>query len=53
MTIDDEFSDEKLQYVTNGAAPKNQHDHLVKLINMKFLQVKKYSLVIRDKNRTS
>ena len=48
MTIDDKITDEKLQYSITGAAEKNQHCHMKKLINMNILQVKKYCLIIKD-----
>ena len=49
MTIDDKIRDEKLQHDINRKAPKKQHYHLEKLINMNILQVKKYCLLIKDK----
>ena len=42
MAIDDKIKDEKLQYNINKEQQKYQHYHQVKLINMKFLQAKKY-----------
>ena len=42
MTIDDYIRDEKLQYGNNREAPKNQHYHQVKLLNMKTLHINKY-----------
>ena len=47
MTIDDEIRDEKIQYDINREAAKNQHCHQKKLINMNFLQVKKYYHLIK------
>ena len=49
MTIDDNIRDEKLQYGINREATKYQPYHLEKLINMNFLQMKKYCLLIKDK----
>ena len=44
MTIEDQIKDEKLQYYINREAAKKEKrlDHLVKLINMNTLLVKKY-----------
>ena len=47
MAIDDKIRDEKLQY--DIKQQKYQHHYQVKLINMKFLQLKKYCLLIKDK----
>ena len=47
MTIDDKIRDKKLQYDINREAAKYQHYHQVKLINMNFLQVKKYYHLIK------
>ena len=50
MTIDDKIRDEKLQYDINSAAAKKPAlYHQVKLKNMNILQVKKYYLLIKDK----
>ena len=49
MTIDNNIRDEKLQYYIKREAVKYQHYHLVKLIIMNTLQVKKYYLLIKVK----
>ena len=47
MTTDDKIRDEKLQYNSNREAAKTQHYHQVKLINMNFLQAKKYCQLVK------
>ena len=52
MTIGDEIRDEKLQHYIKREAAKNQHCHLVKLINIDillsyYLIVNKYYLPIK------
>ena len=42
MTNDDKIRDVKLRYNINREAAKKQYYHQVKLINMNFLQEKKY-----------
>ena len=49
MTIDNNIRDEKLQYYIKREAVKYQYYHLVKLIIMNTLQVKKYYLLIKVK----
>ena len=50
MTIDDKIEDEKLKYDINREAAKNiSIIRLENLINMNFLQVKKYCLLIKGK----
>ena len=49
MTTDDKIRDEKLQYDINREHQKYQHYRLEKLIDMNFLQVNKYCLLIKDK----
>ena len=51
MAIDDNIRDEKLPYDTNRKAAKYQHYHLVKLINMNILQVKKYYQKIKEERQ--
>ena len=46
--IDDKITDEKLQHDINREAAKYQHYHPEKLINMNFLQTKKYYLLIKE-----
>ena len=46
MTIDHKIRYGKLQYDINRKAPKTRQE---KLINMNFLQLKKYYLVIENK----
>ena len=48
MAIDDNIRDEKLPYDTNRKAAKYQHYHLVKLININILQVKRYYQKIKE-----
>ena len=48
MTIDDKVKDEKLQYDINRETAKISVHHLEKLINMNFLQVKKYYFLIKE-----
>ena len=47
MTTDDKIRDEKVQYNINREEEKYQHYHLLKLIKMSFLQVKKYCHLIK------
>lgn len=49
MTIDDNFRDEKLQYVTNKEDVKVSTLSLGKLINMNIIQVKKDYLLLTAK----
>ena len=49
MTIDDKIRDEKLQYNINREAVKKSALSSGKLINMNFLQVKKYYLLIKER----
>ena len=49
MTIDDNFRDEKLQYVTNKEDVKVPTLSLGKLINMNIIQVKKDYLLLTAK----
>ena len=48
MTIDDRIRDEKLQYDINRQARKISALLSEKLINMNFLQAKKYYLLIKE-----
>ena len=48
MTIDDKIKDEKIQYNINSEAAKSRHYNMEKLINMNFLQVRKYYLLIKE-----
>ena len=47
MTFDDKIKDENVQYNISKETAKKQHYHQVKLINMNFLQAKKYYLLIK------
>ena len=47
MTTDDKITDEKLQYDINREAAKKSALSSRNLINMNFLQVKKYYLLIK------
>ena len=48
MTNDDKIRDVKLRYnINREAAKKKQYHHQVKLINMNFLQEKKYWNLIK------
>ena len=49
MTIEDNFRDEKLQYVTNKEDVKVSTLSLGKLINMNIIQVKKDYLLLTSK----
>ena len=49
MAIDGKICDENVQYDIKREAAKNQYYHLVNLINMNTLQVKKSCLFIKDK----
>ena len=49
MTIEDNFRDEKLQYVTNKEDVKVSTLSLGKLINMNIIQVKKDYLLLTAK----
>ena len=49
MTIEDNFRDEKLQYVTNKEDVKLSTLSLGKLINMNIIQVKKDYLLLTAK----
>ena len=48
MAIDDKIIDEKLQYGINREAAKISAISSGNLINMNFLQVKKYYLLIKE-----
>ena len=48
MTIDDKIRNEKLQCDINKEAAKTSAYHLEQLINMNFLQVKKYYLLVKE-----
>ena len=52
MAIDGKIWDENVQYDIKREAAKNQYYHLVNLINMNTLQVKKSCLFIKDKYST-
>ena len=47
MTIDDKIKEEKLQYDINRKVENYQHYRSEKLININFLQVKKYYHLIK------
>ena len=47
MKIEDKIEDKKLQYNIIKKLQKNQQYHMVELINMNMLQVKKYHLLIK------
>ena len=49
ITIDDKIKDEKGNTISTEKQQKYQHYHLKKLIDMNILQVKKYSLLVKDK----
>ena len=49
MTIEDQIRDKKLQYDINREATKYQLYHQAKLISINILLVKKYYLVINNK----
>ena len=49
MIIDDKIRDEKVQYDINRKQQKYQDYHQAKLINMNFLQAKKYYNLIKVK----
>ena len=48
MKSDDKIRDEKLQYNIHRDDQKYQLHHLEKLVNMNFLQLKKYYLLIKE-----
>ena len=49
MIIEDNISDEKIQYDVNREDQKYQRYQQLKLINMNILQVKKKYLLTKDK----
>ena len=49
MVIEDNISDEKIQYDVNREDQKYQRYQQLKLINMNILQVKKKYLLTKDK----
>ena len=49
MVIEDNISDEKIQYDVNREYQKYQRYQQLKLINMNILQVKKKYLLTKDK----
>ena len=49
MVIEDNISDEKIQYDVNREDQKYQRYQQLKLINMNILQVKKQYLLTKDK----
>ena len=51
MVIDDQIKDEKLQYNINREAAKILASLSGKLINMNTFQVKKYYLIIKNKQQ--
>ena len=51
MVIDDQIKDEKLQYNINREAAKILASLSGKLINMNIFQVKKYYLIIKNKQQ--
>ena len=51
MVIDDQIKDEKLQYNINRKAAKILASLSGKLINMNIFQVKKYYLIIKNKQQ--